>query len=72
MISINFSMFREDLWIKDGIIQDPMFLFFEQQVKADFKINCHGLIIAPGFIDIHLNGKKMKMCLNKKIIDYNF
>ena len=37
-----------------------MELFFEKQMKSDYKVDCKGLIIAPGYIDIHLNGKPVQ------------
>jgi len=49
-------LFREDLWIRDGIIQNPRTIFFEEKVIPDCRVDCHGLIISPGFIDIQLNG----------------
>ena len=52
----NFFFIRESLWVKDGVIQNPIALFFEERQKADVKIDCNNLIIAPGYIDIHLNG----------------
>jgi len=33
-----------------------MALFFEEKRKADIKIDCQNFIVAPGYIDIHLNG----------------
>ena len=47
---------REDLWIRDGVIQNPLLLFFEEKRKPDIMVDCNNLIVAPGYIDIHLNG----------------
>ncbi len=38
-----------DLWVADGKIIAP-------QIKADLEIDVHGLIIAPGYIDLQING----------------
>lgn len=43
--------------MKNGVIQNPMELFFKDKTKADYQVDCHNLIISPGFIDIQLNGK---------------
>ncbi|KAJ0058520.1 hypothetical protein NL108_016383, partial [Boleophthalmus pectinirostris] len=46
----------EDLWVREGQILDPEKLFFDEKGFADKQIDCDGLIIAPGFIDVQLNG----------------
>ena len=48
---------NDDLWVRDGKIIDPRPIFWEEQVKADVQIDCNGLIISPGFIDVQINGK---------------
>lgn len=45
----NHQLKEEDLWIKCGKIVSP-------QVKADVEIDVGGLIIAPGYIDLQING----------------
>uniref|UniRef100_A0A8C2WFC9 N-acetylglucosamine-6-phosphate deacetylase n=1 Tax=Cyclopterus lumpus TaxID=8103 RepID=A0A8C2WFC9_CYCLU len=47
---------REDLWVRDGRILDPEKLFFDEQGYADQRVDCEGSIIAPGFIDVQING----------------
>lgn len=47
---------REDLWVRDGKILDPEKLFFDEQGYADRRVDCEGAIIAPGFIDVQING----------------
>ncbi|XP_071949834.1 N-acetylglucosamine-6-phosphate deacetylase-like [Antedon mediterranea] len=47
---------REDLWVRDGIILDPEKLFYEEKAYADIQYNCNGRLIAPGFIDVQING----------------
>ncbi|EZG43336.1 N-acetylglucosamine-6-phosphate deacetylase [Gregarina niphandrodes] len=46
------KLVHEGLWIRDGVVVDPE----EVQYTADVSIDCRGAIIAPGFIDIKLNG----------------
>ncbi|KAL2100885.1 hypothetical protein ACEWY4_002646 [Coilia grayii] len=47
---------REDLWVREGKILDPEKLFFDEQGFADQRIDCNNKIIAPGFIDVQING----------------
>ncbi|XP_062872922.1 N-acetylglucosamine-6-phosphate deacetylase [Trichomycterus rosablanca] len=47
---------REDLWVRDGKILNPEKLFFDEQGFADHKVDCGNKIIAPGFIDLQING----------------
>ncbi|KAF5890072.1 N-acetylglucosamine-6-phosphate deacetylase [Clarias magur] len=47
---------REDLWVRDGKILNPEKLFFDEQGFADHKVDCRNKIIAPGFIDVQING----------------
>lgn len=47
---------KEDLWIRDGKIEDPERIFYVEQLEADVTVNCNDLLITPGFIDIQING----------------
>uniref|UniRef100_A0A665TDD0 N-acetylglucosamine-6-phosphate deacetylase n=1 Tax=Echeneis naucrates TaxID=173247 RepID=A0A665TDD0_ECHNA len=47
---------REDLWVREGRILDPEKLFFDEKGYADKHVDCEGSIIAPGFIDVQING----------------
>ncbi|KAM9394387.1 N-acetylglucosamine-6-phosphate deacetylase [Pholidichthys leucotaenia] len=47
---------REDLWVREGRILNPEKLFFDEQGYADARVDCEDSIIAPGFIDVQLNG----------------
>lgn len=46
----------EDLWTRGGKIIDPEPVFFDEKVFADIRIDCQGLLISPGFIDVQVNG----------------
>ncbi|KAM9784828.1 N-acetylglucosamine-6-phosphate deacetylase [Syngnathus typhle] len=46
----------EDLWVREGKILDPEKLFFDEQAYADEQVDCGGAIVAPGFIDVQING----------------
>lgn len=47
---------REDFWVRNGKIINPEKIFFDEKSKADTQIDCNGFIIAPGFIDLQING----------------
>ncbi|MGH0117122.1 UNVERIFIED_CONTAM: hypothetical protein FKN15_030967 [Acipenser sinensis] len=47
---------REDLWVWEGTILNTEKLFFDEKGYADIRIDCQGSIIAPGFIDVQING----------------
>ncbi|PIK60524.1 putative N-acetylglucosamine-6-phosphate deacetylase isoform X1 [Apostichopus japonicus] len=50
------QLVRDDLWVRDGIIQDPRKLFWEEKIASDKQVDCGGCIISPGFIDTQING----------------
>ena len=49
------KLLEEDLWVQGGVIVDPQRLFWEAR-QADETVECGGMILAPGFIDVQLNG----------------
>lgn len=51
------KIIKEDLWIRDGKIENPEQVFYVEQLEAEVTVNCEGLLIAPGFIDIQINGE---------------
>ena len=52
------ELVKDDLWIRDGKIINPEKLFFVENEYADIQIDCAGSLIAPGFIDVQINGVK--------------
>lgn len=52
-------IFREDLWVREGKILNPEKLFFDEKGFADIQLDCKDSIIAPGFIDVQINGKTL-------------
>lgn len=46
----------EDLWVRDKVIVNPEPLFFDERITADIQLDCNGAIIAPGYIDLQING----------------
>lgn len=51
------KIIEDDFWIRDGKILNPENLFYGEKLSATLKIDCSGLLIAPGFIDAQLNGQ---------------
>jgi len=52
----NGQLVRDDLWVRKGAILDPEKIYFDEKVVADEVIDCKNSIIAPGFIDMQING----------------
>nr|CAG4650160.1 EOG090X06GX [Sida crystallina] len=52
----NGKIIREDLWTRGGKIINPEPIFFDEKNYADIQIDCEGALIAPGFIDVQING----------------
>jgi N-acetylglucosamine-6-phosphate deacetylase len=57
-LAINGTLFERDLWVDStkGVIIDPQKAFFDDLAMPDRIINLGGKILAPGFIDIQING----------------
>ena len=51
------KLVREDFWVRNGQILNPEKLFFEERSHADVQVDCGGNIIAPGYIDVQINGE---------------
>lgn len=47
---------KRDIWVREGKIVEPQQLFFREHKSPDYVINCSDHIVAPGFIDIQING----------------
>ena len=50
------NIIREDVWVRDGRVLDPRIVFWEERSNAEVDIDCHNLILSPGFIDLQING----------------
>lgn len=53
----NGKIVREDLWLRGSRIINPESLFYDEKKRADIRINCGDNLIAPGYIDLQINGK---------------
>lgn len=51
------QIISEDFWVRNGKIINPEKIFFDEKSQASLIIDCKGKIIAPGFIDLQINGK---------------
>ena len=47
---------NDELWVQGGKIIDPQKYFYDVAKQADEEVDCKGLIVAPGYIDIQCNG----------------
>lgn len=70
LILWNHQLIWEDLWIRGGKILDPEMLFYEEQKAADIVVDCHGATIAPGFIDVQINGKFYLISVLRKLVKW--
>uniref|UniRef100_A0A914WR43 N-acetylglucosamine-6-phosphate deacetylase n=1 Tax=Plectus sambesii TaxID=2011161 RepID=A0A914WR43_9BILA len=46
----------EDMWVRGSVVANPEQVFYGERRVADLHVDCQGLILAPGFIDIQING----------------
>lgn len=60
------KIIREDLWVRDGKIINPEKVFYDEKVLPDEKIDCGNKLIAPGLIELQINGNGnlFKGCLS--------
>jgi N-acetylglucosamine-6-phosphate deacetylase len=52
----NHTLIIDDLWIRHGKIINPQEIFFGEKIQADIEYDCQGILIAPGYIDLQING----------------
>lgn len=52
----NHEIIKEDLWIRNRVIVNPEPVFFDEKVTAGIQVDCRGATIAPGYIDLQING----------------
>ncbi|XP_034239717.1 N-acetylglucosamine-6-phosphate deacetylase [Thrips palmi] len=50
------SVVKDDLWVRNGKFIDPEKVFFDEKTPASQKHDCAGALIAPGFIELQVNG----------------
>lgn len=67
------KILAQDIWVEDGQIANPEMIFYDQKKIPDIEIDCLGSLIAPGFLDLQINGQyKVKLrSYNKPNIMFN-
>ena len=50
------QIIKEDILVRNGKFLNPEPLFFDERKKPDLVVDCQGLLISPGLIDIQING----------------
>lgn len=55
------KLVQEDLYVRNGIIIDSEQLFYSEKRTPHFDVDCKGMIVAPGLIDLQINGKFNKL-----------
>ena len=54
------ALVADDLWVRNGAVIDPASRFWEANTFSEFAcdliVDCGGLILSPGFIDVQING----------------
>ncbi|KAL2718498.1 N-acetylglucosamine-6-phosphate deacetylase [Vespula squamosa] len=50
------KIINEDLWVRDGKIINPEKIFYDEKILPDYKVDCQGALISPGYIDLQING----------------
>ncbi|KAF8356511.1 hypothetical protein PRIPAC_91506 [Pristionchus pacificus] len=53
---INCRVIEGGAVFRDGVLLDSARVFWEERKAADVQVDCCGLILSPGFIDIQING----------------
>lgn len=46
------DLIEDDLWVRDGIIVNFEYIFFLEKVIVDVIVDCDGVILCFGFIDV--------------------
>lgn len=68
----NHRIYTDDLWVRDGKIINPEKVFFDEKIPADVQVDCKNTIIAPGFIDVQLNGEYMNYRYTHSVMNFIF
>lgn len=50
------DLVTEDIWVRNGKIIDPEPIFFDEKRLPDKVVDCEGFLLAPGLIDLQING----------------
>lgn len=55
-VLMNHEIVKDDLWVRNGKIVNPEEIFYKEKSRAKIEYCMGNNIIAPGFIDIQING----------------
>lgn len=66
----NHQIIVDDLWIQNGKIINPEPVFFDQKIFSHRQIDCNDALIAPGFIDIQINGSSFRFLFFQLLLRY--
>ena len=50
------AIVEDDLWVRDGKILNPQDILMREHRNFDREIDCRGRLLAPGLIDLQING----------------
>jgi N-acetylglucosamine-6-phosphate deacetylase len=50
------KIIKEDILVRDGKFLDPEPLFFDEHGIVSQIVDCRGLLLSPGLIDLQING----------------
>ncbi len=67
------KILRDDLWVRNGRIVNPEPIFYEEKKMPDVVYDCDNMLIAPGYIDLQINGKSITLLLylfNFRVLSY--
>lgn len=72
------QLIDQDLWVENGIVVNPEPIFFHEKRQPVVQIDCGKCILAPGFIDIQINGDSKRVnsenysCIKKMTVVISF
>ena len=50
------AIVKDDMWVRGGKIINPHHVLLREKRNFDSEVDCKGLLLAPGLIDLQING----------------